>query len=78
MDTNTVCQPQMTVEDVLSNWPGAYSAFASMKTKCVGCFLQRFCTLQDVAEAYQVPFQELTGELEKYIPTFNQTQRSSK
>jgi len=68
METKPILQPQMTVEDVLSQWPQAHRAFTALKTKCVGCLLQRFCTLQDVAETYQISFQELTGELEKYIP----------
>ena len=68
MNTTPVPQSQMTVDEVLSKWPNSYSAFAALKTKCIGCLLQKFCTLRDVAETYQIPFAELTGELEKYIP----------
>ena len=52
-------------ETALSFARGGYKVFATMKTKCVGCLLQRFCSLRDVAETYQIPLQELTGELEK-------------
>jgi len=73
MDTITTPQSQMTVDEVLSKWPNSYHAFVALKTKCMGCLLQKFCTLRDVAETYQIPFQGLAGELEKYVPTFIQT-----
>jgi len=77
METIPILQPQMTVEDVLQNWPGTYTVFMAMKTKCIGCFLQKFCTLQDVAETYQIPLHKLSGELEKHVPTFNHFKRST-
>jgi len=33
------------------------------KTKCVGCFMQQFCTLKDVAETYQLSAEKLIDEL---------------
>lgn len=69
METVTPLEFKMTVGEVLSNWPDTYSVFASLKTKCIGCLLQRFCTLVDVADIYQIPLKDLTGELKKYIPT---------
>jgi len=77
MDTITILQTQMTVEEVLTNWPGTYSVFMNRKTKCIGCFLQRFCTLQDVADTYQISLDDLTRELEEHVPTIDDTQRSS-
>jgi len=71
MDTPHFLHSQMTVEEVLSRWPNSHSAFTTLGTRCVGCLLQKFCTLRDVAEIYQLPYQELTGELEKYVPTRN-------
>jgi len=65
METKPILQPQMTVEDVLQKWPGMYSVFMKKGMKCIGCFLQRFCTLQDVAETYRIPLQQLIGEMEK-------------
>lgn len=76
MDTNTKLQSQMSVEDVLSYLPNSYSVFMGRKTKCIGCHLQRFCTLQDVADIYQLSLQDLIGDLEKYVPENIQTQRS--
>jgi hypothetical protein len=76
MDANTKLQFQMSVEDVLSYLPNAYSVFMDRKTKCIGCHLQRFCTLQDVANTYQFPVQDLIGDLEKYVPENTQSSRS--
>jgi len=67
MDTVTAPQSQMTVDEVLSNWPDTYTVFTTLKTKCIGCLLQRFCTLRDVADTYQIPLQEMIGKFETHI-----------
>ncbi len=54
----------LTVEEILQKWPHAFSVFMRNKTKCVGCFLQRFCTLKDVAEMYQIPIEKMIEEIE--------------
>lgn len=77
METKTILQPLMTVEEVLKKSPDSFVVFMNRKTKCVGCLLQRFCTLQDVSATYQIPLQELIAELEEYIPESNQIKRSS-
>ncbi len=55
---------QMTVEEVLQKRPQAFSVFMSNKTSCVGCYLQRFCTLKDVSELYRIPLEKLVEEIE--------------
>ena len=59
MDTD-----QLTVEEILKKWPQTFSIFKNRNTGCIGCFLQRFCTLQDVAETYGVSLQEMKRDLE--------------
>jgi len=68
METKSNFQSQTTVEEVLQSLPSTYSVFMDFKTRCIGCFLQKFCTLQDVADIYQIPFKKLTDELEKHVP----------
>ncbi len=63
MDTPLI-DIHLTVEEILQKWPHTFSVFMKNKTKCVGCFLQRFCTLRDVAEMYQVPIEKLIEEIE--------------
>jgi hypothetical protein len=67
MDTNDFLHDHRTVEEVLHKWPETWEVFKSRKTHCMGCFLQRFCSLQQVAEAYQFPLADLIGELEKRV-----------
>ncbi len=56
---------QLTVEDILKKWPQTFSIFRNRNTDCVGCLLQRFCMLKDVAETYEIALQELTRDLEE-------------
>ena len=63
MDTPLI-HIRLTVDEVLQQWPRAFSVFMRNKTKCVGCLMQQFCTLKDVAETYQISAQELIFEIE--------------
>ena len=54
---------QLTVVTVLQKWPQAFSVFMKNKTKCPGCFMQRFCTLKDVADTYQLSLEGLIDEI---------------
>ena len=63
MDTNFPLA-QMTVEDVLRKWPRTYTVFRNRNTDCIGCLLQRFCSIQEVAETYELSAQDLVGDLE--------------
>ena len=59
----TAIDLQLTVDQVLQKWPHTFSVFMKNKTKCVGCFMQQFCTLKDVAETYQLSLEKLIDEL---------------
>jgi hybrid cluster-associated redox disulfide protein len=74
MNTETL-QAQLTVEDILKKWPQAYAVFNSRNTACVGCMLQRFCTLQDVAETYNISLPNLVVDLKNYVNGNTQTIR---
>ena len=54
---------QLTVDQVLKKWPQAFSVFTKHKTKCPGCFMQQFCTLNDVADTYQLSLEKLIDEI---------------
>ena len=72
MDSPTFRLDQ-TVQEVLSAWPETRRAFRALKTSCIGCYLARFCSLQDVAEAYQIPAADLLDAMDKTVPE-SQTQ----
>ncbi len=63
MDTKTL-PINLTIEKVLQQSPRAFIVFLKNQTKCVGCFMQHFCTLKDVAETYQIPLEKLIEEIE--------------
>ncbi len=63
MDTPMI-DIHLTVDETLQKWPHAFSVFMQNKTKCVGCYLQKFCTLKEVAELYQIPIAKLIEEIE--------------
>ncbi len=62
MNANTL-DLELTVDKILQRWPQAFSVFMKNKTKCVGCFMQPFCTLQDVADTYQLSLEQLIDEI---------------
>ena len=53
----------LTVDEVLQQFPQAFSVFVKHKTKCPGCFMQQFCTLEDVAAMYQIASEELVADI---------------
>ena len=75
MDTK-VLLTQLTVEAILSKWPKTFTVFRNRNTDCIGCLLQKFCSLQDVAETYEVPQQDLICDFEKCIKENYPSQRS--
>jgi hybrid cluster-associated redox disulfide protein len=58
---------EMTILEVLTAHPRAASVFLSLKTDCVGCPMERFCTLADVVKAYDVPIKMLLDALHESI-----------
>ena len=61
--------PQMTVEEVLKLKPCTWVVFRACGTDCIGCFMQRFCSLQEVAEAYHFPVESLLEALKQSVET---------
>jgi hybrid cluster-associated redox disulfide protein len=53
----------LTVGEVLQTWPQTFSIFMKHKMQCPGCFMQKFCTLKEVAETYQVSVEDLMEEI---------------
>lgn len=70
MDTSKI-HVHMTVHEVLQRWPQAFSVFISCKTNCPGCFMQKFCTVEYVAETYQISAEKLTAEIESVSNSFS-------
>ena len=54
---------QITVSDLLRRWPQTMPVFFKHRTQCVGCYMAKFDTLEDVAANYHLPVDELLHEL---------------
>ncbi|MBS4062576.1 MAG: disulfide oxidoreductase [Bacteroidetes bacterium] len=63
---------QWTAAEVLAAFPQSAAAFMALKTDCVGCHLDRFCTLEEVAAAYEIPLEQLLSRLHEAIQTPNE------
>lgn len=63
MTQNSIA-PDWPVEQVLKQSPQAVEVFLRFKTDCVGCWLARFCTLQEVSRHYQLDSGALVSALQ--------------
>ena len=57
----------MTVAEVLEQWPETVSVFQDYKTACVGCSMAPFDTMADVAREYNLEISEIMGALELVV-----------
>ncbi len=57
----------LTVQETLHTLPQAAEAFLALRTDCVGCPLERFCTLEEVAQAYGLPPETLLQRLGEVV-----------
>lgn len=62
---------QITVADLLKANPSTIRFFINIHTACVGCYLARFCTLQDVVDTYQIDEKYFLEELAKFTDVQN-------
>lgn len=64
---NLTFHAEMIVADVLVQWPETALVFNRYKTACPGCVMGPFCSLADVAETYDLPFNQLLADLEQAV-----------
>ena len=65
-----------TASDVLQKYPGSRQVFITRRMLCLGCYMARFCTLNDVAQIYSLEIETLVGEIQK--AAINKTYQNSK
>jgi len=58
---------KLTVAIVLQQHAHLRRIFIHNKTACVGCYMARFCTLQDVAAAYDLELDNFIEQLERAV-----------
>jgi hybrid cluster-associated redox disulfide protein len=59
--------PQLTVAELLSQWPQAIPVFFRHRMTCVGCSMAGFDTLEDVSAIYHLPLSSFLQELEQAV-----------
>ncbi len=64
---NSILDSTWTAAQAMQAYPETVSVFLTLKTDCVGCYLARFCTLNEVANAYHLPPKQLLEKLEESI-----------
>jgi hybrid cluster-associated redox disulfide protein len=63
----TTLDASWTVDQVLKTYPQAIPVFLSLKLGCVGCYLERFCSLAEVAASYKLSTEFLLAQLSETI-----------
>jgi hybrid cluster-associated redox disulfide protein len=59
------------VDQALGQSPLIVKVFIQNETACVGCYLARFCTLEDVAKTYGLSLDHFIKELRQIGPSQN-------
>jgi hybrid cluster-associated redox disulfide protein len=54
---------EWSVEKTLREQPDASHVFIKHRMQCVGCLMQKFCTLKDAARIYEMDSSEFLQEL---------------
>lgn len=68
---DTLPTREWTVERVLQCFPQSAQVFLRLKTDCVGCMLQKFCTLEEVGRDYGLVLNEFLAALNESIQSKN-------
>ena len=63
MNEDLKIQSHWTVDETLRQKSETSRVFVKHRMQCVGCYMQKFCTIKDVAEIYQVNLNEFLKSL---------------
>ena len=63
----TTLDATWTAEQVMQAYPQTVSVFLALKMGCVGCSLERFCSLEEVAASYELSLDVVLEKLRESI-----------
>jgi hybrid cluster-associated redox disulfide protein len=66
METNFDIQSNWTIDTILGGNPGIVPVFFRNQMQCVGCYMQKFCTIKDAAEIYRLDLNTLLKDLNNF------------
>jgi len=59
--------PQMLVADLLAVSPLMAGALVELRTDCVGCSMNKFCTLQELCNQYELELESVLKCLQERL-----------
>lgn len=59
----------MIVADVMQRWPQTVAVFNRRRMACPGCAMAPFMTVEEAARSYELPGEDLAGDLLGAIPS---------
>jgi len=59
--------PGMLVADLLVTSPLMVGALVELRTDCVGCSMNRFCTLQEMCDQYELELESMVKFLQERL-----------
>jgi hydrid cluster protein-associated redox disulfide domain len=65
MKRKTPLDPELIVDDVMTNWPGAVQVFLRHRMQCVGCELAPFHSLEYAANEHGICEETFLADLAK-------------
>ncbi len=54
---------ELTVDEILAQWPQTAQVFRRYRLACVGCVIGPYCDMDTVADTYNIPMQQFLNEL---------------
>lgn len=55
--------PQILVADLLANSPRMVRLLVELRVDCVGCTMNKYCTLEDLCSQYGLDLETVTREV---------------
>ncbi len=62
-------QPDLSIENLLKNWPETIPVFTRHRMACIGCCMSCYETIASAAEIYSLPLPGFLDELNKAVAT---------
>lgn len=68
--------PRTLVADLLASSLPTASAFLNLRVDCIGCFMNKFCTLEDVSRHYDLSMDTVLDALKerRKVPQIDKTE----
>jgi hybrid cluster-associated redox disulfide protein len=73
-DAMSGLNPSLTIAAMLARWPETGAVLVSRRMACVGCEMNGFETIAEVAASYGLPAAELIGDLRRAVENASRRQ----